>query len=57
MYGKQLPPEPDIRLRTRVIWWLWCHLTWPFEVRKLKAEGFRRVGWMEWEYDGGNDGR
>jgi hypothetical protein len=47
--GKPLPPEPDIRLRTRVGWWVWSHLTWPWEVRKLKAAGFRRTGWMAWE--------
>ena len=47
--AKPLPPEPDIRLRTRAGWWLWSHLTWPWEVRKLKAAGFRRVGWMTWE--------
>jgi hypothetical protein len=47
--GKPLPPEPDIRLATRLGWWAWSYLSWPWQVRKLKAAGFRRAGWMTWE--------
>jgi hypothetical protein len=47
--AKQPPPEPLVRLPTRVAWWLWAYLTWPWQVRQLKREGFRRVGWMAWE--------
>jgi hypothetical protein len=45
--AKQLPPEPPVT--TRAVWWLRVLLTWPWQVRQLKREGFRRVGWMTWE--------
>jgi hypothetical protein len=46
---KPLPPEPVIHWPTRLGWTLWSYLTWPWQVRQLKAAGFRRVGWMTWE--------
>lgn len=50
--AKPLPPEPVIHPLTRLRWRLWDYLTWPRDVRKLKRAGFRRVGWMAWEYGG-----
>jgi hypothetical protein len=46
---KPLPPEPVIHWPTRLGWTLWSYLSWPWQVRQLKAAGFRRVGWMTWE--------
>ena len=54
--GKPLPPEPRIPWWVRAAWWVQTTATWPFEVRKLKREGFRRIGWRTWEYNGGANG-
>ncbi len=53
---KPLPPEPVIPPLTRLRWRLRDYLTWPWDIRKLKRAGFRRVGWMTWEYDGSQRG-
>ena len=46
---KPLPPEPAVPLLTRLRWWAWSYLSWPWQVRQLKRAGFRRTGWMTWE--------
>ena len=53
MPGKPLPPEPPVPWWVRAVWRVQTAAVWPFEARKLKREGFRRVGWRHWEYDGG----
>jgi hypothetical protein len=45
--GKTLPPLDGWGRRTATQIWL-C-LTWPRQVRQMKAAGFRRTGWMTWE--------
>jgi hypothetical protein len=34
---------------TLIAWRVWTWLSWPWQVRQMKAMGFRRVGWMTWE--------
>jgi hypothetical protein len=49
-YGPK--PDPGARMVSwPVLIWLraWCWLAWPWQVRQMKAAGFRRVGWMTWE--------
>lgn len=35
--------------------WLKCYLKWPGTVRRLKAGGWHRTGWMTWETGGDGD--
>ena len=55
MTGKPLPPEPLVPWWTLTAWRAWALITWPRDVRKLKREGWRRTGWMQWESPGGTD--
>lgn len=49
MSGKP-PPGRAVPLPVYVWWRAWAYLTWwPWQVRQLKAAGFRRTGWMTWE--------
>jgi hypothetical protein len=53
-WAKTRPPDPPYRWWWRLRDWLWCQVTWPWQVRLLKREGFHRTGWMTWEV-GPND--
>ncbi len=46
---KPLPPDRMVSWPTLIAWRLWTWITWPGQVRQMKAAGFRRVGWMTWE--------
>ncbi len=49
-YGPK--PDPGVRMvswPTLIAWRIWVWLSWPWQVRQMKAMGFRRVGWMTWE--------
>jgi hypothetical protein len=50
--SKPLPPEPPypwyLRWRNTVI----AYATWPWAVHQMKREGWRRIGWMQWESPG-----
>ena len=48
-YPKPLPPVRAVPWPVLIAWRLWGWLSWPWQVRQLKAAGFRRVGWMTWE--------
>lgn len=47
--GKPLPEYWTPPWYTRLSWHIWIWVTWPAQVREMKAAGFRRVGWMTWE--------
>jgi len=36
--------------RSRFFLRIWIAISWPWQVRRLKREGFRRTGWRTWEY-------
>lgn len=48
-HGKPLPP-PLWPWWARTGWRVWEWITWPLETRCLKRAGFRRTGFMTWEY-------
>jgi hypothetical protein len=45
-----MPPRRTIPLPLRVRAWAWLkvQLTWPWIVRDMKAQGYRRTGWRTW---------
>jgi hypothetical protein len=45
--GDQMPPMKPWPVR--VYWWVRSYVTWPADVRRLKAMGARRIGFMHWE--------
>ena len=49
---KKLPEQEPVAAWVVLIWNLWTWVTWPWYVRKLKLAGFKRKGWMCWEYNG-----
>jgi hypothetical protein len=50
--GKPLPPEFTVPWWVRVAWRIQIWVTWPRQVREMKAAGFIRTGWMTWETPG-----
>lgn len=50
------PPQPQPPRYERVYWVIRSWVTWPWQVRQLKAAGFTRLGWMTWgDPPGGKD--
>jgi hypothetical protein len=52
--GYHVHPKPEPETFTvpwwmRAWWTLWANVTWPWEARKLKREGWHRTGWRTWE--------
>jgi hypothetical protein len=41
--------EDHTPLWTRFVWWVWAELHWPADVRQLKREGWKHVGFRKWE--------
>lgn len=50
-------PLPDDRVPRLVIaiWSAYQWITWPWQVRQMKKNGFRRTGFMTWETGPEND--
>jgi hypothetical protein len=51
---KTYAPKPDpgdrmVSWPALIAWRVWAWLSWPWQVRQMKAAGFRRIGWMTWE--------
>jgi hypothetical protein len=49
MMAKPLPDEPALPWWVRAAWAIRVWVTWPAQVRQMKAAGFRRTGFMTWE--------
>jgi hypothetical protein len=53
--AKPVPAEPRVPWPVVLAWYVWGYLTWPWQARQLKREGFIRTGWMRWEHPGCHD--